>query len=225
MNAFDRVLWRINGVLVLAGCLGIALVALYVFYPSAFFTADRNPEALWVEAGDDFEKSYLHLGDGSLLAGVPVLRCPLYDSEPSGKRLRYSRQREIRNYLFIDSTSLKSWWLLPDDSAFIVGHHDLFKPRGGDGKTVVSTLYQVALEDSNGDGRIDADDRVSVLFSTNRDAPPVNLTGDSKKILSIYQVSDSEALIMVQTDDGAEALVIQIESGKRVRESSIALRR
>lgn len=224
MNTFDRILWRINGILLLVAILGITLTILYAFSQSAIFSSRQKNEASVITTDESKRKTYLDLGSGSVITGSSLLRCPLYDSESDSKFSSSGYGRGTRNYLFVEPDSLKSWWLLPNHTSIIHEYKDLLSPQSGDKKKVIATIYEVASKDTNGDSKIDSDDDVAAFFSKNLDENSIELTKDAKRILSIDQVSDTEALIVFQTSTETKAKTIRIEDGNTIRESVISLK-
>lgn len=224
MNTFDRILWRTNGILLLVAILGITLTIVYSFSQSTIFSSRQN-EASVITTDDNKRKTYLHLGSGLVITGSSLLRCPLFDSESDSKFSSSGYGRGTRNYLFIEPTSLKSWWLLPSHTSIIRDYKDLLSPQNGDKKKVIATVYEVVSKDTNGDSKIDSDDDVTAFFSKNLDEKSIELTKDAKRILSIDQISDTEALIVFQTSAETKAKTIRIENGNTILENTISLKK
>lgn len=222
MNAFDRILWRINGVLLLLTVLGVGVLMVYVVGASGLVSQREHNADVVLTTNESQKKSYLHLGSGSLLAGGRTLRFPLYDSESDAK-FSSGYGRMTRNYLFVDPASLNSWWLLPEHTGIIAGYHDLYVPTEGAQREVISTVYEVMSRDTNGDGRIDGKDKVSALLSANDGSPAKTLAEESRGILAVEATSDTEALITFQTDKDTKVLVFEKEGGALVREGTLSM--
>jgi hypothetical protein len=84
MNTFDRILWRINGILIFIGVLSILLLVGYVFTQSSLFSSRQKEEAAVITTDEKQEKQYLELRRGSLLTGTDILRSPLSEIQSGG---------------------------------------------------------------------------------------------------------------------------------------------
>ena len=224
MNTFDRVLWRINGILIFIGVLSILLLIAYIFTQSSLFSSRQKQEAAVITTDEKQEKQYLQLRSGSLLAGTDLLRSPLSEIESGGSFSSSGYGGLTRNFLFVYPPDLKSWWLLPDHKGIIQESHDLTNPRSGESKRVVASIYQIITKDTNGDGRITPEDSSRAFFSTNAEGSGLELTKDSTRVIAVEQVSDSEAIVLFQTPNETRAKTFLISNGTTVSEAVISLK-
>ena len=224
MNTFDRILWRINGILIFIGVLSILLLVGYVFTQSSLFSSRQKEEAAVITTDEKQEKQYLELRRGSLLTGTDILRSPLSEIQSGGSFSSSGYGGFTRNFLFVNPPDLKSWWLLPDQKGIIQESHDLSNPRSGDSRRVVASIYEIITKDTNGDGRISPDDSSRAYFSTNAAGSGLELTKDSIRVIAVEQVSDSQAIVLFQTPTETRATTFLITNGNIVSEAAIPLK-
>jgi hypothetical protein len=227
MNKFDRTLWRINGVLFLV----ILIFTVWFVAGDAahsFFRRSRPPKDATIvkEAQGTHEKEFLNLGDAVRIKGMPFLRMPLRDEPPSaGASSSFkSGGTRIRNYLFLNHSDLSSWWLFPRFDWVISHVHDLRAEAGGNDKNVISTLYEVISADTDGDGRLTANDREAVFFTGPDGKKPVEIVSSTDGILSLEQVTPVEVLIIYQRDESVTAAVFSVQDGSKIREAPLPIK-
>jgi hypothetical protein len=224
MNTFDRTLWRLIGILLLLGVLGIFSCIIYAFARSSLFSEEEKKEAAVVTTDKKQEKQYLQLRSASILSGTNTLRSSLSKIQSNRSFLKSEYGGSISNFLFMDSANLKSWWLLPDHEGIIQESHDLTTPRHGNNRKVVSSVYEIITEDSNGDGRISLDDNPRLFFSTNQPSSGLDLIAQSTRIIAIEQINDTQAVILFQTSSETRAKTFLISNGATVSEAVISLK-
>ena len=224
MNTFDRILWRINGILIFIGVLSILLLVGYVFTQSSLFSSRQKEEAAVITTDEKQEKQYLELRRGSVLTGTDILRSPLSEIQSGGSFSSSGYGGFTRNFLFVNPPDLKSWWLLPDHKGIIQESHDLSNPRSGDSRRVVASIYEIITKDTNGDGRISSDDHSRAYFSTNAAGSGLELTKDSIRVIAVEQVTDSEAIVLFQPPTETRATTFLITNGNTVSEAVIPLK-
>lgn len=225
MNKFDRILWRINGVLFLAllifGLLPLAwsLDELGVHRP-----LQENGPTIVSGAQGTHEKEFLHLGAPTRIAGTSVLRTPLYSEAPSrgSSSFKGSGDRAyIRNYLFVDHSDLSSWWLFEAFDRAILKEHDLRAEVEGKDKRVIGTVFEVATADTNGDHRITEEDHVAAFFSAADGKKPIEILSSSDRILSVDQVTNNQVLIVYQRGAAVIAALFSTQDGAKIKESPL----
>ena len=128
MNRFDRILWRINGVLFL-------VILVLGFLPLAWNFAEswihrpsrKNAPPILNEAQGTHEKEHFQLGAPSRVTGTSILRTPLYGEASSREYSSFKSSGDrshTRNYLFLDYSDLSSWWLFETFERAILKEHD-----------------------------------------------------------------------------------------------------
>lgn len=226
MNKFDRILWRINGILfLLALAFGIVLCAWGA--SSAFMGSprERNDAAIVNEAQGTHEKEFLHLGNASRIKGTSLLRTPLYsDTSFRGYSSFKGGENSVRNYLFVDHSDLSSWWLFDGFDRLVLEVHDL--RAGGDSKdkNIISSIFEVIPKDTDDDHRVTANDRVAAYFTGPDGKKPVEMVSSSDRILSVEQVTDGEALVVYQRGQTITAALFSSQNGTKIKESVVPIK-
>src|SRR5437667_2544608 len=112
MNKFDRILWRINGVILLAVLIFGLLPLVWSLSESWLHRPLRlNAPPIVREVQGIHEKEFLHLGWPSRITGTSVLRIPLYGEVPPRGSSSFKgggERAHTRNYLFVDYSDLSS---------------------------------------------------------------------------------------------------------------------
>lgn len=161
MNRFDRILWRINGVLLLA----TIIIILFVFGLS-FRQMHRPPSdeasSLWVHKSGTQERESLRLADVRSHKGSPYLTLRLETDTPAEISSFKSDHRVTRNYLFLNTGDLTQQWLFDGFNQTVL-HLDEMHDDSQQ-KNAIGFLCQVITRDTNHDGSLTAKDRSSLFF-------------------------------------------------------------
>jgi hypothetical protein len=227
MNKFDRILWRINGIFLLA----LLLFGAIPIWWNAIGLVRRPPSppkqtALTRETIGSREKEDLYFDGLSRLTGTSIARMPLrsvISSHGSSFKSGYSEEH-LRNFLYIDYSDLSSWWLFDGFGQVIVKEHDLRVESGGNDRSIVGTIFEVATTDTDGDHRVTERDRVSAFFTPANGKKPVEIIPASDRILSVDQVTNNEVLIIYQRDAAATAAVFSVQTGGKLKESALPIK-
>lgn len=224
MNRFDRILWRINGVIFLLILLCGSVLVVISLCHSFLWSSNQHKDAAVVNVNQStHEKEYLHLGGGDLFKGTSTLRMPLYaDSSYRGSFKSYSGGL-IRNYLFLDSATMTSRWLFRGFSRLITECHDFQSPLDSPNKNIVGSVYEVIASDSNHDGRIDTDDQKAAFFASPDGKQITEIVPPSELIVSVEQVSDTEFLIIYTMQKSTMGAVFSVKTGEKFREAKMPL--
>lgn len=226
MNKFDRVLWRINGVLFLVA-LASAIALCAWGASSAFMGSPRGHRdaAIVNEARGTHEKEFLHLGSASRMKGTSILRTPLYGGTSSREYSSFKGgESNVRNYLFVDHSDLSSWWLFDGFDRLIIEVHDSRAGGESNDKNVISSIFEVISTDTDGDHRLTASDRVAAYFTGPDGKKPVEIVSSSDRILSVEQVTDGEALVVYQRGQTFTAALFSAQNGTKIKESVIPIK-
>lgn len=225
MNKFDRILWRTNGVLFLA-ILALAVFQLLSSLGPGILTPSSHPSDSEIvsTAQGDREKEVFRLGAPSRIAGTSIFRTPLNGKVPSsGSSFKGSGgESHIRNYLFVDSSDLSSWWLFEGFGRAIMEEHDLRANLEDKEKHVVSTIFEVVTQATNGDHRSKTNGHTAAFFTAADGKKPIEIVSASDRILSVQQVSSSEVLVMYQRGSSVTAALFSVQNGAKIREAPLS---
>ena len=226
MKRFDFILWRINGVfLLLAICAGIMLMSWGFFQILGESSrAQKNAAVVNVDQ-NTHKKEYLHLGNTFEIKGSTIVRMPLYidSSAREFSSGSYSGGR-VRNYLFVNYANMSSKWLFDDFKRLIPNKNDFNATLTKRDSAIVGTIYQIVASDTNGDGQVNEDDKISIVFGSPDGQNLSEIIPSVDRVLSIDQVTDSEALIIYQQAQSTSALLVSTATGKKVLESMLPLK-
>jgi hypothetical protein len=224
MKRFDRILWRINGVLLLFAVAAGIILLIWGLAQTFFYSANEHKDAAVVDINQGtHQREYLNLGSSTKMTGLSVVRMPLnsdtsyrsFSSESSGGR--------TRNFLFIDFSSMSSKWLFDGFQRLILNEHDLYASLNNSGTNVVGSIYEVVASDTNGDGKVTEDDQVAAFWGTPDGKDVIEVVSSAKRILSVEQVTDTEVLIIYQQEKSTVALLLSTSTGKKIREGQLPM--
>jgi len=224
MKRFDRILWRINGVLLLFAVAAGIILLIWGLAQTFFYSANEHKDAAVVDINQGtHQREYLNLGNSTKMTGLSVVRMPLnsdtsyrsFSSESSGGR--------TRNFLFIDFSSMSSKWLFDGFQRLILNEHDLYASLNNSGTNVVGSIYEVVASDTNGDGKVTEDDQVAAFWGTPDGKDVIEVVSSAKRILSVEQVTDTEVLIIYQQEKSTVALLLSTSTGKKIREGQLPM--
>lgn len=208
-----------------------------VFFPSVDKSAVARVNQ---ETG---EKEYLALDRFYRIQGTSLLVAGL-NARTGVRDFYYSGGygAKIRNYLFYDVGTGKSRWLLPTHSSLFSQSHQLLKnpdvrkqgveygsgwesnqPFFKDPSTeVVSVIYEAVLSDTNNDGRLENEDKKSVLFVNLTVEKVITILENVDDVLGIEQKSVDETLIFYTKNQKNFVFTINSTTGKAGDEIELA---
>jgi len=165
VNRFFRLLWRFNalvvagsGLAVMAGALLLAVVL--------YLDQRRDKPAVKADAPAPVAQA-LAFGDFSAVAGTVVVIIPLEQEVGSYGFASSGGPRNVtRNLLFIDLTTGTQRWLIAGGNALISRYRTIERdtPRGRKAEAI-AIMAQVVDADTDGNGRLDEGDRMTVAFA------------------------------------------------------------
>ena len=227
---FDTFLKRLVRVLWITLLMSIVVPALWIGYSLRrdLLSPQIDQTAVTTVNRQTGKTEYLSLKGFYRLQGTQLLVASLQGDGESYSS--FKTQNSTRNFLFFDLRTKKSRWLRQDHSALILNSHELVKDidtlkKGSErdwpnnqnrfedeNAQVTSIIYQVVLTDTNGDRKLSADDKISVLFFSVEDGTLKTLIEGigAYSLLGIVQSSSSETLIFYT--DGQKNYVITINT-------------
>jgi hypothetical protein len=241
---FDMFLKRSVSVLWIALLMFIVVPALCIGYKfrSDLLSPQIDQTAVTTVNRQTGKTEYLSLRSFYRLQGTRVLVASLLGDGESYSS--FKTQNSARNLLFFDLRTKKSRWLRQDHSALILNSHELVKDidtlkKGSErdwpnnqnrfedeNAQVTSIIYQVVLTDTNGDRKLSADDKISLLFFSVEDGTLKTLIEGigAYSLLGIVQSSSLETLIFYT--EGQKNYVVTINTvtgvtGEKVELASV----
>jgi hypothetical protein len=226
MNRFDRILWRINGVLFLGILLYSAWtiwLTTHLYSPNPPYQA--KPSVSHASPQPVAQKEQLHLTFSFPIKGTPFTRIALEAESESGKFSGSYRPRECYNYLYLNKSDLSSWWLFEQNDRLITGIHDLRAEGDGGDKPIVATIWEVVTGDTDGDHRLTQNDREAIFFCNADGKKPIEIIPPTDGLQFIEQVPPSQVLIVYRRDPNiVVAALFSVADGSKLKETVLPIK-
>ena len=192
MKLFDRILWRINGVLLLGAVLLVGVLGLFAAYK--IFkdeTRDRNVRNIVMVDEETKEERGFRLGNFRRTSGTAYFSAPLF-SEESIDRGSYSKSSSsTRNYFFYDSGKNTSHWLFPENKYLIHDRHEITqKLEDKKWEKVIGYIYTIIQADSNSDNRLTRNDEKTIYISGVSGKTIKPIITEVVSVLGIHQLNE-----------------------------------
>jgi hypothetical protein len=222
MNKFDRIIWRINGVLIL--CISVAAgVFLFSLLLDQFEYRFRNSNGgTVINVNEATQKEeILYLGSFSKITGRDLYISPLnaalknesYEFKGSGS--------SVRNYLYYNYTDSTSRWLLESNNWLIEAKHSIYRNNNDKEKIVIGFLYEIVKKDTDGNGSLNQSDNESVYYSKYDGTDLVVVLEDTTDILGFDQVDNDKSVVFHRNDKGSQSVVVDNSTGRIVVKSDL----
>lgn len=173
MNAFDKILWRTNGVLILLAAFAILFAAVASLLDLGFRVSRQAGPAGAVRVNEETQREErLQLGRFTRLEGLEWHTAPLHaapeDVRGYLKSYKSYSSGPVRNRVFFHPER-GAHWLFPGNTRNILEMREIYDDPNASGEHTVTGLLLVVIEaDTNGDGEKTADDDQS-LWAANAD--------------------------------------------------------
>jgi hypothetical protein len=170
VDKFFRWVWRINGLLLLPvsllALLGVGAIAggeLGMFRGRG---DGRGALRTTADGAQDPDAKRLRLGEFQRVQGTSVLWAPLHSDADwrFGPGSSYE-PRETHNFLFYDAQGRDGRWLVEGNQRLFVDSDELRSEGCEKEAKTKAMLYLVAERDTDGNGRVNQDDALSVAIS------------------------------------------------------------
>lgn len=227
MNKFDRIVWRINGILILGVAVLICIgVLLSIGNPFFRKTKDREANDIVNVNTETKKKEYLNLGEFEKIEERDFFYSPLY-ADKEGARSYYSKSSStIRNYLFFDVSKTSSHWLLESHSWRITQTNNIYIELNDKCKSSIikGFAFEIVKADSNDDGVLNYEDQSSIYISDYSGKNLKVVIEDANDILGIEQ-SDNDSIVVFFIKDGKNiANIVDINSGKILKSTVLPIK-
>lgn len=190
------------------------------------------------EAQGSAEESKWRLSQFRRLKGTTLLVATLarerqYDSgaysassSSGGFSVSYDPAYPARNYLFLESRSGKSRWLVPDNSFRFLSEHELVEDPTADyekSKTI-AVVYEVAPpagnETKETGGKTSA--RRRIMFYDLAGEKMKVLADNVREVTGVHQILHGEAMVLFKADDKSYVLTINPKTGEQIAKNVLA---
>ena len=218
-----RYVWRINGITILIATLLLIFVfsALLWDLSGGLFRSKTRRNTVQV-AEHLIDTAEFSFGDFEAIAGFPVLRTRLLSTQDYGGKFSSGSSTAIRNFLFYDYEEDVGHWLVGDNEQLFSWHAEVATPETPvSEKTVLSLLYQVVTEDTDGDSHLTAADKSHLAISDPKGRNyETMLTGiDSRE--GYRHIGDGRILLFFHRDKQLRVAEIDTTTRSVVRDSEL----
>lgn len=220
-NKFFKLVWRINGLIILGGA---TLIALFVVYNIAkdFIRSSNRPQPVVVEnlASDPEDKEKWVIGSPIHVTGNDFMLLPLVSenkevkmlsvanfSKPSYDKRYYGNLS--KNILFLDKKENKSFWLFKDTNRLIL-NITLFPDQFNNVEPTKAIFYNVVSKDTNKDKKLTKEDDSSLFMSTPEGENYQLILEAYDRLISRDIVGDNQILLVFQNKGKAFSRLIQL---------------
>ncbi len=232
MNKVDRVIWRINGLLIMGVGAVVGVLALYGVY-SIFKEKTRNHyRTEIVNVNEQTKKEErLNLGAFTYVQGKSYFMSPLNSSQTYDFDYSSKTASAIRNYLFYNTQDGASSWLLDNHNSLIIDSYILAEEFDADKadeyrrdiRSAAGFIFVLAKADTNNDKILNEDDNKSIVF-TSFDGKGMKIILDgASRVLGIRQHSSESVIIFYILKDKNKVVEFNYKIGNVIRNAEIDL--
>lgn len=223
MKLFDRIIWRINGVLLLGAILLVGVLGLYAAYK--IFkdeTRDRNIRNIVTIDQETKTEENFSLGIFRRIEGTTYFSAPLHSNE-NINRVSYSKSSSsTRNYFFYNSEDSSSYWLFPTNE-YLIDDRDELSIKEAKKKNVVGYIYTVVKTDSNSDNLLTRTDERTIFLSGESGTELTQIAAGVVRVLGIQQLDENLVYLFLQTTEGDFVYHLNITSKKIIKKDKIKI--
>ena len=223
MKLFDRILWRINGVLILAGAVLAGLLGLYAAYK--IFkdeTRDRNVRNIVTVDEQTKKEENFSLGSFREIEGTTFFLAPLLSDENINRGSYSKSSSSTRNYFFYNSDGGSSHWLFGSNEYLIVDRDEL-SIKEDKKRKVIGCIYTVVTIDSNSDSLLTWKDERTIFLGSESGADLTQVIDRVIRVLGIEHIDENLVYLFLQTKEGDYVYHLDLLSQKIIREHKIEI--
>ena len=226
MEKYDRVIWRINGSLLLLACIGAILISLVVGYKLADEIFGRRHVHDIVNVDENTKKEeFLRIGYFTYLKGTDLILVPL-SSEQTYSASYYSKasHSRARNYMVFDSKSKTSYWIWKSNTALILDETKIYDQLADEkNQKTRGIAFEFVETNSNADSVLDENDQKSVHYHDLSTKKTTLIIDKVDRIVGVQQSNNDEVLFFYSRSGKSFFKTLDINSLSISAESEIAL--
>jgi len=209
-------IWRVNAVIILvAGLLATLSLSFSAFY--LLLQATRNRETNNVVNVPNDNQSQIDqklvIGTFGQVTGSDILRAPVYLVQSYEYRAGSKESSSIQNYIFFNPNNKSSNWLRPTNQGLLLSTIAL-PDSSNDGKqtTIISYMYLVADQDTNGDKQITEKDKKQIAISDAAGTRFKVLVEQVDQFNGTSAIKSDRVSIIYQSGDKLNAIEVDLRS-------------
>jgi hypothetical protein len=226
LNRVERSIWRFNGIVIAAAGVMAIIVMVFVSYKIAREVFGRRSVSSVVNVVQErTHRESLSLSRFSRIQGSSLVAAQL-EAEQEFQSSYYSKAgSSSRNYLFFDTSSKTSHWLLPTNSSLILTNHEILEDTSKvnrEERKIVALLYEVVSKDTNADGRLDFNDKKSLTLYRVSDGRVGTVLDNFDMFLGLTQSSWSDLTIFFRDNEKVFFAHIDVTLGTLAEKTELA---
>ena len=197
LEKYDKVVWRINGTLLLLACMGTILVCAIVGYKllKEVFGTRQVHDIVNVDK-DTKKEEYLRLGYFHALKGTDLILVPL-SSEQKYEVGTYSKSSHVqaRNYLVFNSKNKESYWVWKSNDYLVLEETRIYDQiKDEKAQKTRGLVFEFIGADSNADRMMDDEDKKSIEYFDLSSKKSVPVLSPVDRLVGVEQTGDDEVL-------------------------------
>ena len=210
MERFFAIIGRISSVLTLLFVLGLGSVITWVYWSNSQWQR-RGAIEIPAEKSTSNHSVLLRFEPIENINGTNTQIIRLSAQEKSGKFYSGGYGRETRNILFLTGDEKKARWLFPKQTNLIIVTAQL-REKSEDRKDspVKAFYFEYVSEDSNDDGKLNAEDQSSVALSKPDGSGVIEILHSVNRVLSYGMLGSQQLSVVYQKDKSVRHAKIAI---------------
>lgn len=194
---YDKIIWRVNGTLILLGSVIAVLVCALVGSRLVSEVFETRPEHDIVNVNQNTKKEeFLRLGYFQPLPGTDLILVPL-TAEQKSNASYYSRSsyNQARNYLIFNAKTKDSYWVWKTNTTLALEETKI-QNQVSDGKNqkVIGLVFEFVDKNSNADKTVDENDQKSLQYFDLATRKPLPVVDGVDRVIGVRQSGDDEVL-------------------------------
>jgi len=226
MEKFDKLIWRINGILICGAVVCVVVFAVfaggYAAYEAVGFD-DREREVSDIVVVDEENKKEISLvvENFNRVAGTPYYVAAVNGDERFDRGSYSKFSHSIKNYFFFNSEDGSSYYLFPDHERLICDRDVLIRKINELESEVLGWLYEVVDVDSNVDGLLTHSDYKKICISDASGKTVTSLVDEVVRTLGFQKLKGNQICFFAQTAHGYFAYIIDIDRKEVIEKTAL----
>lgn len=225
---FDKILWRLNGVLILILALGGVSLTFYGLYRSFFETRKQAVDLVDKRTN---KIGYLRLGRLEKINGTDYTLIPLASEDKpevkSGTKFKssgYYSDSNVRNFLLVNTKTRTNEWVWDKNDKLIVSDTVLCRSPCSDEKSVATGIsFELVENDTNNNSSLDENDKKIIQFLHLKTGKLITVASGVDRVIGIQVTRDNEALFFFSVDGKSFYKSLDVISGEISSNNEILL--
>ncbi len=221
---YDRILWRINGLILLLAGIGLLFGMLYigVMILRDFGRNHRRPDLVTVDQATQ-KKEFLRLGYGRPLAGGQYVLIPLTTSSDGSTSFSYkgTRSGDEKNYLVVNKIDKTLSWVWSDSKISILRSEVVHKEISNDKPIAKGLWIQVVSKDRDQNEKLEEEDGIDLLYYDLASQEKAPILENLDRVASIEQINADELMILFIREGSGYWTTFNARTNKTSSESPI----